>query len=252
MRSETVILQSTPASPVRRLALRELSGRDELAVEGVDTRAAVALLDRLLDHSAAPRAGSMPATERDALLAALYRQLWGDRIVSTLSCPACHSKYDLSFSLRELQQHLAAGRTAQGSNWRAPTAEEEMTAAEHGARDGVAALAAVLGMSPAGMAAACAELEAQAPIIDVELTAPCSECGAVQDAHFDLQSFLLQRLLGERALLLSEIHRLAGSYGWSLREILALPRSTRRALIETGDAVARQLASRGNLRWGRA
>ncbi|KAF0813708.1 hypothetical protein IGB42_02061 [Andreprevotia sp. IGB-42] len=251
MRSESTVLYSAPAGTARRVTLRELRGRDELAVEGVDTRAAVALLERLLDAAEpALRAGSLAATERDALLAALYRQLWGDHIVSTLTCPACQLRYDLSFSLRELQSHLAAGRDPQGSATRVPTADEEIAAAAHGARDGVAALAAAIGIPAALIETASAELEANAPIIDLELAAPCSECGAVQYAHFDLQSFLLQRLLGERQLLLSEIHRLASSYGWSLREILTLPRSTRRALVEAGEGSVRA-SEWGATQWGR-
>jgi hypothetical protein len=223
-------------------ALREPCGRDEMAVDGVDTRAALALLDRLLGGAAAPQACQLCAADRDALLAALHRECWGDQIVSTLTCVACGKRFDLSFELSAVQCQLAA---AKDGSWRAsgdgrvlgpdasfgvPSGEEELEAAGRGAREGAAWLAAGCGATAGAIDVASAALESAAPIIDLELLARCADCGHEQAAHFDLQSFVMQRLFGERETLLSEIHLLAAGYGWSLREILSLSRSTRRSL----------------------
>jgi hypothetical protein len=69
-------------------------------------------------------------------------------------------------------------------------------------------------------------------LIDVDLEAACAECGQAAVARFDIQSFVLQRTLYQREGVLSEVHALAGAYGWSLNEILGLPRSLRRSLAE--------------------
>jgi hypothetical protein len=238
MRTERVALRHSPAAAGAShvVALRQLRGRDELSVEGIDTRAALALLDRLIEPGGPP-AVALSAADRDALLAALHRREWGDRIVSTLKCTSCGQRFDLSFELGDVQAHLKRGETGGATP---PTGEQELRAAEHGAHAGVLALAEVLGIAEHEIARASAELESAAPILDLEITAECAECRTPQEAHFDVQSFVLQRLLGERELLLSEIHQLAATYGWSLREIVGLPRATRRSLLRAlDDQIAR-------------
>ncbi len=244
---ERVLLRHVAQQPVFA-RLRELRGSDELAVQGVDTRAAVQLLDRLLDRDrgldATPRAAAdLSASDRDALLAALHRATWGDRITSSLRCPACGEMVDLSFELSALQRQLQpkpaavqvdglrALHNAQGKAYALPDASTEEAAATLGLQAGMASLqASIAGADAPDAAALGAELEALAPLLDVELDAACAECGASQLVRFDIQSFTLQRLLDERERLLGEVHALAGGYGWSLDEIVSLPRSLRRSL----------------------
>jgi hypothetical protein len=241
--TERVSLRHLTSGPLAVVALREPNGRDEMAVEGVDTRSAVALLERLLNRAGPEplRAAQLSARDRDALLAALHRQLWGDRIVATLTCIACASRFDLSFDLSAVQRHVADPASAwratgdghvarDGAAYRVPTAEDELTVIFGSAAEAATRLAARCGATPPDVETAAAALQAAAPIIDIDLNARCTECAHEQSAHFDVQSFVLQRLLNERAALLTEIHLLAELYGWSLREILALARSTRRAL----------------------
>jgi hypothetical protein len=235
-----ILLRHASAAP-QRARLREPQGSDELAVAGVDTRSAVQLLERLLDAPPCPPA-EMSASDRDALLAGLHRRLWGDRIVCALQCPACEAMFDLSFELSALQRQLAeqgeAARTvgarciadAQDVRFTLPGADEEEAAAESG---GIAQLAAGIVDDPGADAAALsARLEALAPLLDIDLDARCAECGHAQGVRFDIQSFVLQRLLDEREGVLGEVHALAGGYGWSLAEIASLPRSLRRSLVQ--------------------
>ncbi|MDB5948006.1 MAG: hypothetical protein JWQ33_3032, partial [Ramlibacter sp.] len=192
--------------------LREPQGSDELALAGVDTRAAVALLDRLIEDAPCG-AGELSASDRDALLCALHRNLWGDRIVSSLECEACGALYDLSFELSALQRQLAsqaeaaaveAPRTlvdAQGRRYRLPDASEEEEAAQYGLSEGHARLCALVAgadqpaVDEAQDLTLAARLEALAPLVDLELDASCAECGQARQARFDIQSFVLQRLL---------------------------------------------------------
>ena len=228
MRTEQVTLRHQEPGARAVVALREPTGEDEIALEGVDTLAAVDLLGRLFGDAALnPR--QMTAADRDTLLAALHRQCWGDRVVSTLTCGACASRFDLFFQLAELQRHLWSSAADQAS-FKVPCAEDEIAAAGHGPRQGALRLAENCGACAEDVERASDVLTTAAPIVDLDLSAQCPECGHEQRAHFDLQSFVLQRLLNERATLLTEVHQLAAAYGWSLSEILSLARSTRRAI----------------------
>ena len=255
MRTERVTLRHAAAPAV--VALREPTGRDEIAVDGVDTRSAVALLDRLLRGAAAPSAMQLAAADRDALLAALHRQCWGDRIVTTLTCVACTSPFNLSFELSAVQRHLAAndscwhadgdGRVVDenGASFKVPRAGDELAVVADSPRQAAVQLALLCGAGPPDIEKASTALEQAAPIVDLDLTGTCVECGHEHSAHFDLQSFLLQRLLNEREGLLAEIHTLASAYGWSLRDILSLARSTRRSLASSiAEAQARSALRR--------
>ncbi|ABK99437.1 hypothetical protein [Pelobacter propionicus] len=237
METERVRLRFTQAGEgtAQVMALREPSGRDELALNGVDTSSALQLIDRLLrgspSRSAVLTAAGICAADRDALLAALHRLCWGDRILSTLTCSDCGERFDLSFQLSTLQRELYA---SQGDlpRWRLPLGEDELSCCENRSlEEGARVLAHACGASSGELEQAATALERAAPILDVDLNANCPECGHEQLAHFDLQSFLLQRLLAERESLLDEVHLLAEQYGWSLREILSLTRSARRSLV---------------------
>ena len=183
--SERIALRH--AAPAPCLArLREPRGEDERALLGVDTRAALQLLQRLL---VAPGidAARLGAADRDAALAALHRALWGDRISASLDCGACGAPYDLEFRLSELQRQLlqaaepsrveAPGvlRDAQGLRWQLPCADDEEAAAQLGLEAGRTRLHGLVGGDPqADTQAAGERLEALAPLLDVELDAPCA------------------------------------------------------------------------------
>lgn len=241
--TERVSLQHRAGQP-QVMRLREPGGQDELSAQGVDTHAAVRLLDRLHDRPDFTVA-ELSASDRDRLLAAFYRALWGDRVLSSLDCAACGAIYDLSFTLSALQRELAEKaqvstvaetRTVTDADGRLlylPDADEEADAAAHGLAQGSARLFALIdrdGQSDA--AGLCRQLEQIAPLLDVDLDTRCAECGESAVARFDLQSFALQRLLDEREAILNEVHTLAHGYGWSLPDILSLPRSLRRSLVQ--------------------
>jgi hypothetical protein len=227
--------------------LHELNGDDELALDGVNTEAAMRLLARLIepacaavdDQDAEQLLLLMPAADRDALLAVLHRRCWGDRIVSTMRCKQCSVQFDLSFTLSELQRTLHE----QGQQWLEehfaqqvppvpPAGRQELDAAESMYADQADQALRVLTGHTEERLALAELLEHAAPIIDLDLDAECAECGHAQQAHFDLQSFVLQRLLNERDLLLHEIHTMACGYHWPMHDILALPRTRRRQFVQ--------------------
>jgi hypothetical protein len=79
-------------------------------------------------------------------------------------------------------------------------------------------------------------LERLAPLINVDLAARCAECGVDQMVHFDIQSYLLGALANEHRRLMIDVHRLAATFHWSLAEILTLPRTERRTLVDLIEA----------------
>ena len=75
-------------------------------------------------------------------------------------------------------------------------------------------------------------IESADPTTELRLRASCPACSYEWEAPFDVASFLWEEI-GRRAhRLLGEIHALAGAYGWSEAEILALPEPRRSAYLE--------------------
>ncbi len=238
----------TYAVPPGWIYLRELRGDDEESVSDTGTRAAIALIDRLLlDVPGAAlgpgQAGRLTAADRDRVLAAIYGHELGDRIASTSVCPHCAAQFDLDFRLSALVASVVEDRDgieraadgtfalADGTRFRVPSGDDELAAS--GADDPTLALLQRCRL--AGDASAetlAAALERLAPLLDLELEASCPECGRGHAVRFDLQRFFLDRVVAERAQRTFEVHRLARSYGWSLSEIMSLARLRRRDYVE--------------------
>ncbi|MCK5545294.1 MAG: hypothetical protein KAI35_08750 [Desulfobulbaceae bacterium] len=239
-------------------SLRELCGHDEQSVGEAGTVEAIRLFDRLLVATSGTDMGPgkarvLTAADRDRLLAAIYIHTYGSRIAGTVHCNNCDAPFDIDFSLEKLLSHIYNGtnqtnvekehdgafRLPDGHRFRLPTGEDECV---------------ILGMSPEEaereLLRRCAlegdptgdteslqrTMKDLAPLLDLDLEAHCPECKREQMVHFDIQHYLFSALRQEQKQLALEVHRLATAYGWSLNEILQLPRSSRRtyvALVES-------------------
>lgn len=251
MMSESIPLRF--ADPGQVVRLRELTGRDEYLVDNVDTASAIDLLSKLLrqpaDTRASVRAAELVGSDRDRLLAAVYKNAFGDRIESTLSCVRCDQPFDLDFSLQQLVESINSARrsgewtdlapgqfqTVHGLKFRLPTGQDELAIAGKSVEEAESLLfeRCVEGSAAPDERVAFEELlEQVAPLIDLELVANCAECGHVHTVQFDIQTYLLGAILSERRSLLSDINCIARAYSWSLDEILSLTRSDRRHLVE--------------------
>ena len=235
--------------------LRELRGDDEEAVEDVDTWTAIALVDRLLVDApgAAVRPGEarrLCAADRDRILAAIYVREVGAQVQATPTCPACEKTFDVDFRLDELTFAIAPTyegvvrrddgkfQLEDGTCFRVPSGEDELVSSA-ASEPSAALLARCVESGNLDIDRLGELLERLAPVIDVAIDATCAECGHEHAVRFDVQSFLLGRILAERALRASEVHRIARSYGWSLGEILGMPRSRRRSYVELVEREAR-------------
>ncbi len=71
-------------------------------------------------------------------------------------------------------------------------------------------------------------LETLDPQADLAFTLDCVACGREDQAQLDTAALLWDEITARAGALLHEVHRLAGAYGWSEAQILALP-AVRRA-----------------------
>lgn len=254
-----MITESIPlrfAGPNRTALLRELTGRDEYQVSETNTAQALDLLSSLLEKKSKTgpdpvQAVDLIAADRDRLLAAVYRRAFGDRIESTLTCARCDQPFDLFFSLNRLLasldepgssdcKTLGDGKfeTASGVRFRLPTGMDELAAAGLAPEEVESLLLSRClegGEWPEGRTAFEELVEKVAPLLDLELLAPCAECNHIHTIQFDIQSYVLGAIVAERRRLLAEINRIARTYSWSLDEILSLTRSDRRKFVEIID-----------------
>jgi hypothetical protein len=229
--------------------LRELTGRDEFKVVGTNTANAIRLLSSLLEDMDGLDAADLVASDRDRLLAAVYKRAFGDRIESTLTCARCSQPFDLDFSLRQLiktveersvtdeWKSLGDGRfeNSEGSRFRLPTGRDELelSALNPAAVETLLLKRCCEGSDWSAEPAEFDELiERVAPLLDLELVASCAECAHQHTIQFDIQTYVLGAIVAERRRLLTEINRLARAYSWSLDEILSLGRSDRRQFVE--------------------
>jgi hypothetical protein len=247
------------------VVLRELSGHDEESVWGTGTDAAVALLDRLLVETSGAalgpgQAGMLAAPDRDRLLLVVYRETFGSRVESLLSCRDCQARFSLDFSLEALSQSVAADagapevvreapgvyRLADGRRFRLPTGEDEVVAAlqrdEGAARRELLRRCLLEGAASDDPQGVVEAMRAVGPLHDLDVDARCPECGTEQSVRFDLQHFVLGSIREEGRQRALEIHTLARAYRWGLSEILGLTRARRRTFCEL---LAREPMSRG-------
>ncbi|ULQ53228.1 hypothetical protein [Flavihumibacter fluvii] len=241
----------TPGLP--GIYLQAIRGAEELQVDQADTTAAVELIQSMLDQQGAAeniRASAIVTADRDRVMAAVYRQLYGPRIESSVTCRHCHEKFDLDFSLDALLEQYKPEETAvrddgiyetaEGVCFRLPTGDDELLAMSAKGMDPVQALLnqCLVGVNVANQPSAIEEkMAALAPVLNLEMQAVCPECHQQQAVRFDMQTFLLMRIKKERPRLLYEVHRIAMAYHWPHADILQLPRMLRRqyvSLIEAG------------------
>ncbi len=239
---------------VRHARLAPVTGSDELGFgPGSNAADAIALLRRALRGAdgGALDLDSLDVCHVDRLLAALYTAIYDDRAECRVACPACRAAYEFTIRLSELIAAQDADRPPpcddggwtlpDGNRLRPPTLGDLAGASDPGA------VLARLVAGGVASDAATAWLERAAPVLSIELDAPCPDCGHATPVRFDLAAYFAARLAGERPFLLRETHLIAARYGWSRAEILSLGRDERRAyagMIESERAAGVRLARR--------
>lgn len=187
--------------------------------------------------------------DRDRILAHLYISVYGSKVESTLSCEACEKQFDLDFSLHDLLNHYriepglqvkdGVYQVESGSSFKLPTGRDEVLAASYSqndAEDFLITRCLIKGDVVKDREAVQTKMAEMAPVLNIVMEAACPECSHKSQVQFDIQSFLLMKLKGERSNLLREVHCIARQYHWTHEAILTLPRKLRKqyvALIES-------------------
>jgi hypothetical protein len=233
----------------RDAALRPLTGADEafLGEEAgglLPAQRTTALLARCLERLG-PLAAPVPpdavaalgAGDREALLLHLRRISIGDRVRAVVACPHCAEAMDLDLRVGDLlvapydawPEHHEAVVDGRTTRFRLPTGADQEAVAPAALDDPRAAAALLLARCVEGevtpaVAEAVPELMAELdPQAEIVLDAECAACGGRLSAPFDPGDYLYREVLVARHGLLRQIHTLALNYGWSERDILALP-----------------------------
>ncbi|HKI43799.1 MAG TPA: hypothetical protein VKA08_00575 [Balneolales bacterium] len=235
--------------------LNPVSGASEILVEDTSTRTALDFLASLIAKTDPADAGThfqaadVVTADRDRILAALYKDLFGDLISGTLNCVECGKPYDLDFSLTDLLDHYALqpmtvepdGSFSIGPDirFRLPTGEDELLLENTDPMTAESLLLQrcvnqpVTSISPELIQE---HMNKVAPLLHIEMEARCPECNASQTLQFDMQHYFLEKMIRERPVLLRDIHLIASHYHWSDDSILALPRPLRKQYVQMIEA----------------
>ena len=232
--------------------LRPPTGADEFASAGD----ANLLLDRCLvshDESAVQpgMVRGLPLSDRDRLLVAMHRMLFGDHIEADVPCSVCGEPFSLRFTLTSLLDAQPARRPADvdgpdaaghyrlaGITFRLPASADLDAVLALAEQERAVALlrAVVISGEPGGREQELEEaMAALGPTLDIDLDATCPHCENRQQPRFSMLAFLQKQLAQERRFLLREVHRIAHAYGWSFDSILAIPRRDRHELVSLID-----------------
>ena len=250
---------SPSAHPSRPTAL--LAGHQEWQIRGHAGDGA-RLVAALVGDDAAR---AMPVAERDRLLGAVYRDVFGPRVLASRACINCAEPYDFDFQIADVEAELDRqprppeitrldedGRAVldTGHRLRAPTLQDEEAVAGLPLDEAEEALYAACvdaseGALPLPRDTAERVLEWLSPITDLDLVGTCPECGTTQSTRFSIEHYVVQALSAERRQLVREVHMIAAAYGWSQSEILGLTRDDRRQLATLVEA-----DRRGTIGWG--
>ncbi len=196
-------------------------------------------------------ARALSVLDRDALLLAIRRSLFGDRVQVTVTCPdgACGQKIDLDFHLGDMpiprreEEAPQYEATVDGHRiiYRLPNGGDQEVAAPLATADLARAERAILErciqqidgsqgapdlldrLSPHQLRELEEEMARRDPQLDSEIATYCPNCGAEFSIRFDIVDFLLRELADALPQLYRQVHTLAWYYHWSESEILSLP-----------------------------
>jgi hypothetical protein len=230
-----------PLRPSDLLALFE-QGRGRHAIDR-----ALLLLAAARPDLPAERLADLSLGRRNAALLRLRRATFGPEIRAYVDCPGCAERMELAlpvdmFLPAESAADAGGELEAAGCRLRLPTSRDLAALLGHADADSAAAhllerlcIARPRGGVPAleGLRETIeAALEAHDPGADLELSLVCASCGQAWAAPFDIAAVLWDEVAARARALLAAVHVLAGAYGWSESEVLALGEQRRAAYLE--------------------
>ena len=233
--------------PAKLVYLRALTGADENLLDGVGLTSAIQLLSRLLvkvgDSLLPEQLMDLATTDFNRLLVALYKQLYGDQVISHLVCNKCNTPFDHSSSLNDfmvneslhqvkpLPSHLGwfISNTGSGCRFRLPTIGELV--AKPSSKT-LMQLCVARGCQFSSEQEAALVFNAAGAMTNKTIQVRCPHCQFLQTFKFELADLFTQLLMNEKPFLVHDIHCIASAYQWSHQDILALSRNDRHAYVK--------------------
>lgn len=201
---------------------------------------------------APPRLAELPLGALNSALLRLREAFFGSRLEAVTDCPSCGSRTEVAHEIGDLLPASVEGDVrgeleVDGFRFRVPDSRDLAAVVPAPAPD-VAAVQLLErcctgrpdGASEPDLHALLADVEAGIEALDptagFELSLRCQACGSGWTASLDVAELLWDEVDARARMLLNEVHTLAGSYGWSEGEILALSPRRRAAYMELIEA----------------
>lgn len=193
----------------------------------------------------------LPLGRRDALLLELREATFGRRMKGFAVCVGCGERLELELDASTLRAAGEPGERTGGDGslrWRLrPISSADVVAAaslDANAAAGALLERAVVELERDGEPVAIDELDdamretiASAladcdPLAEILLDLECPSCATAWSLPFDAATYLHAELATAARRLLADVHAIAGAYGWSEAEILALSPARRECYLE--------------------
>jgi hypothetical protein len=248
---------------LRTLTAAQLLTVWENALSQPPWQRAIALLAAVLPNLSEDMLARLPLGQRDAYLLSLRESLFGPKLTSLATCPACAERLELTFNLDDIR----AGRLPDPNAMPDPAAQEQLwlsmdgytvnlrlpnsldlveIAGMHNPEAAHARLLerCLLSIQEKGSARTAADLPPEVvqgiagrmaeadPQGDIQILLTCPRCSHHWQAAFDPITFLWAEINAWAQRMLREVHLLAGAYGWREADILALSPLRRQAYLQ--------------------
>lgn len=199
----------------------------------------------------------LPIGARDEYLFALHEALFGRRLEVVADCPRCGERLELALDSAAIRvPRPAAADTAfwfesAGGRLRCrlPDSDDLLAVADAAGDDADAAMARLIGrcveadggerrpVPPGGLPVAARQaiesaMEELDPGGDLRLAMQCPSCAHAFERRFDIGEHLWDAVDDWAEATLAQVHVLAGAYGWTEGEVLALGAVRRRRYLE--------------------
>jgi hypothetical protein len=188
-----------------------------------------------------------PLGRRNRALVQLRVAVFGASLRGWMSCRRCAEQLEFEIDGRLLAEGAEPETLVEvsGRNFRVPTSRDLAAVAKE--KDATAAARQLLNLCCANgeglpgndslwtedeMEAVGERMAAADPLAEIVLSFECPCCAATFEESLDLPGFLWAEMEGRAKRLLVQVHTLASAYGWSEREILALPSARREFYLE--------------------
>lgn len=176
----------------------------------------------------------------------LRRTCFGSRLEAFADCPECGQRHELVLEVQDLLGKAPSGGKVEPidvGEYRFRVPDSRDLAAVAFADDAEAAAIQILrrcclsGVEDPAVLAELLEqveqaMEAQDPAASFEVELTCQECSSVCLVALRIGDIVWSEIQARARLLLSEVHAISRSYGWTESEILSLTPQRRAAYIE--------------------